>query len=488
MSSMKENRIILNKITDYKYEIPRNYKSGMKTNAIIYATEKMVSEIQRDLSLEQAANVAMLPGIIGSSLVMPDVHQGYGFPIGGVAAMDYETGIISPGGVGYDINCGVRMLRTNLTVNEIKPKLKELVDTIFRNVPSGVGSEGKIHLSISEIDEVLNYGAEWAVKKGYGTENDLRRLEENGKMKFANSDKVSIKAKQRGIPQIGSLGAGNHFLEIQKVEDIYLPDIAQKLGITSKEQIIVMIHTGSRGAGHQIATDYIDKMRTAIKRYNILLPDKELACTPITSEEGQAYLQAMGCGANYAWANRQMITHWVRESFEHVLRKSSSELGLEIIYDVAHNIAKVEEHELEGKKRKVVVHRKGATRAFGPYRDELSAEFRTIGQPVLIPGDMGSASYILIGTETAMNETFGSTCHGAGRRMSRSEAFRKYNVQSVQSYMNSKGIYLHAATKEGIIEEAPGVYKNIDDVVHVVDSVGISKRVAKMVPIGVIKG
>jgi tRNA-splicing ligase RtcB len=478
----------LKKVSDYKYEIERNYKPGMRTSGIVYADAKMIEDVRKDNALEQVANVATLPGIVGPSMAMPDIHWGYGFPIGGVAAFDYETGIISPGGVGYDINCGVRLVHTNLHLNDVQPKIKELIDTIFLNVPSGVGSEGKVKLTYDEMKNVLELGAEWAVKKGYGWDKDLEFLEENGRLKFADAGYVSDKAIQRGMPQLGTLGAGNHFLEVQRVEEIYEPEIAKVFGITSKDQILVMIHTGSRGTGHQIATDYIGKMVNAARKYNIHLEDKQLACAPVTSQEGEEYLKAMACGANYAWANRQLILHWVRESFQKVFGQSAESMDMHVIYDVCHNIGKIEEHEIEGKRRKVVVHRKGATRAFAMEREEIPLKYRRIGQPVLIPGDMGTASYLLVGTELAMKETFGSTCHGAGRVMSREAAIRRFRPNDVRNELLAQGIYVRAASKDVLSEESPEAYKDVDDVVRIAHNAGISRMIVKMRPIGVMKG
>ncbi|MGC8913132.1 MAG: RtcB family protein [Thermoplasmata archaeon] len=478
----------LKKITEYKYEIEPTYKKGMHVSGIVYADAKMIEDVRKDNSLEQVANVATLPGIIGHSMAMPDIHWGYGFPIGGVAAFDYDTGIISPGGVGYDINCGVRLVRTNLHLKDVQPKIKELIDTIFTNVPSGVGSEGKLKLTYDEMKNVLDLGAEWAVEKGYGWHNDLEFLEENGRLASADSSFVSDKAIQRGMPQLGTLGAGNHFLEVQKVEEIYEPEIARIFGITAKDQIVVMIHTGSRGAGHQIATDYIAKMANAARKYNIHLEDKQLACAPVNSPEGEEYLKAMACGANYAWANRQLILHWVRESFQKVFKNSAEALDMHVIYDVCHNIGKIEEHEIEGRRRKVVVHRKGATRAFAMERREIPLPYRKIGQPVLIPGDMGTSSYLLVGTELAMKETFGSTCHGAGRVMSREAAIRRFRPNEVKEALMKQGIYVRAASKDVLSEESPEAYKDVDDVVRIAHNAGISRMIVKMRPIGVMKG
>jgi tRNA-splicing ligase RtcB len=428
------------------------------------------------------------PGIIGRSIAMPDIHHGYGFPIGGVAAFDAEEGVISPGGVGYDINCGVRLLRTNLSFPKIRPHIQKLINTMFDNVPSGVGVGGKRKLASHEIEEVLEQGAGWAVRQGFGWESDLIVMEENGRIAGADPALVSADAKKRGGPQLGSLGAGNHFLELQKVDAIYDKEAARLFGITEVDQITVLVHTGSRGCGHQICTDYLDVMLRANKKYNIPLVDRELSCAPASSPEAQQYFSAMNCGANFAWANRQMITHLVRQSFESVLGESAGSLGLHIVYGIAHNMAKLEEHEFEGRMRKVYVHRKGATRAFGPGNQCVPPNHRSVGQPVLIPGDMGTASYLLVGTERAMRETFGSACHGAGRRMSRHAATKQFPVERVIAHMKEQGIYLKAASKRGISEEAPGVYKDVDAVVEISHRAGIARKVARFKPIGVVKG
>lgn len=461
----------------------------MSTSAVIYSDDKMIDSVVQDNAPEQAANVACMPGIVGKSLAMPDIHWGYGFPIGGVAAFDGEKGVISPGGIGYDINCGVKLVRTGLNFAEHGKDVKRLIDAVYDNVPSGVGEKGKLRLSISELEDVLDTGAEWAVSKGYGWEADLKACEEGGRMKTADSSKVDMKAKQRGAPQLGTLGAGNHFLEIQRVDKIFDPEAAKIMGIDSKDQLTVMIHTGSRGCGHQIASDNIRVMEGALRKYDISVPDRQLACAPVTSTEGEDCFKAMSAGANYAWANRQLILHWVRESFENVLGRNAEELGLRCVYDVCHNICKLEEHEVDGRRRKLYVHRKGATRAFDRSRPEMIPEmYRGIGQPVLIPGDMGSASYVLLGTPGAMKETWGSTCHGAGRLMSRTRAMKRYSPNQVVEMLRQRGVYIHAASKEGIVEEAPGAYKDVDSVVRVAHGAGISRMVARLVPIGVMKG
>ena len=477
---------ILIKVRESVWEVPTDYKECMRVPGRIFLDEEALKDLEKG-AIDQVANVACLPGIQKFSIGLPDIHFGYGFSIGGVAAFDASNGVISPGGVGFDINCGVRLLKTNLDHEEVKPKIKELIDTLFRNVPSGVGSKGKIRLKEGQIDEVLKNGAEWAVENGYGWEEDLEHLEENGKMEDANPTKVSEKAKKRGIPQLGSLGSGNHFLEVQRIDKIFDEKAAKAYGL-EEGKVTVLIHTGSRGCGHQICSDYLKIMDKAYKKYNIKIPDRQLACAPVNSEEAIEYFQAMAAAANYAWANRQMIVHWVRESFEQVFNKPAEDMEMEILYDVAHNIAKKETHPINGFKREVYVHRKGATRAFGPGRKEIPSKYRKIGQPVIIPGTMGTASYVLHGTETAMKETFGSTAHGAGRKMSRAGAKRTYHGEQVQRNLLKRGIYVRATSMPVIAEEAPGAYKDVDIVVNTSHRTGISRLVAKMIPLGVAKG
>jgi len=480
-------RLRLEKTGDYEWVIPKGAKSCMNTDAIIFADEYLLEKMESDLTLEQAANVACLPGIKLYSYVMPDGHQGYGFPIGGVAGFDLEEGVISPGGVGYDINCGVRVLRTNLSVDDVRDKLKELVEVLFRNVPSGVGSTGQLRLSFRDLDEVLEHGVKWAIEHGFGWERDAEHTEERGSMEGARADKVSKVAKQRGHEQLGTLGAGNHFLEIQFVDRIYDPEIAKVMGLTHVGQVTVMIHTGSRGLGHQVASDYLQVMERAMRKYGISVPDRELAALPFKSPEAQDYFAAMAAAANFAWTNRQIIMHWVRESFRKVFKQDPEALGLELIYDVAHNIAKIEEHVVNGEKYKVVVHRKGATRAFPPGHPDIPSDYSSIGQPVLIPGSMGTASYILVGVREAAR-TWYSAPHGAGRWLSRGEAIRSYSPDRVIAELGSKGIVVRAATKRVVSEEAPEAYKDVDRVVLVADKVRISRPVARLVPIGVVKG
>ena len=476
---------VINRINDFVWEIPKT--DGMLVPVRIYATKKMLEKIRADRTLMQASNTAQLKGIVRHSIVLPDAHEGYGFCIGGVAAFDFEDGIISPGGVGYDISCGVRLLRTNLNENELKPKMKELIEAIFKNVPSGVGSEGKIRLNYNQLDEILLTGAEWAVKNGYGWKQDLERMEDRGKMENADASKVSKEAKQRGIPQIGTLGSGNHYLEVQRVDKIFLPEIAKVMGIEKEGQVTAMIHCGSRGLGHQVATDYLRVMEQAMRKYNIRVPDRELACAPAQSNEAQDYFKAACASVNYSLTNRQMILHWVRECFQKVFNKSAEELGLELVYDVSHNIVKIEEHEVDGKKMKLWVHRKGATRGFPPNHPALPEIYKKIGQPVIIGGSMGTFSYLLIGTETS-KETFYSTAHGAGRVMSRNEAMRTKRGIDVKKELEGRGITVRSAGLETLSEEADFAYKNVTEVVETCEKAGISKIVCRFKPLGVIKG
>ena len=477
----------LEKIDDFRWRIPRSYKRGMRVPGVIYASEKLLESIKKDMAPEQVANVAHLPGIQKYSLAMPDIHWGYGFPIGGVAAFDSETGVISPGGVGYDINCGVRIICTNLTKKDIEKYLNKIVDTIFRHVPAGVGKGGKIRVTESELKEVMVKGARWVVERGYGWKEDLERTEENGSMPGADPSKVSPRAIQRGRPQLGSLGAGNHFLEVQVVERVFDKEAAKVMGI-EEGLITIMIHTGSRGFGHQICDDYVKTLQRAMQKYGIQVPDRQLASVPFKSPEGQAYFGAMVTAANFAWANREFITHWVREAFELALGESAEKLGMHLVYDVAHNIAKLEEHNVNGTRKEVVVHRKGATRAFPKGHPKVPEIYRSVGQPVLIPGDMGTASYILIGTERAMKETFGSTAHGAGRLLSRKAAIRATAGRRVVDELRAKGIIVRAHSIETVREEVPDAYKDVDIVVDTVHRAGISKKVARMVPLAVVKG
>lgn len=480
------NDIEIKKLDDFRWLLPK--KGKMRTEGLVYADEAMMTEVKKDASLEQVANVACLPGIVGRSMAMPDIHWGYGFPIGGVAAFDMEEGIISPGGVGYDINCGVRLLRSALTVGDIKDQIPALVEALFRNVPCGVGSRRKdLRLSTQQMDEILVKGARWAIAHGYGSSNDLQHIEEEGSIGGGNPEYVSAEAHKRGETQLGTLGSGNHFVEIGYIEEIY--DEAAARGMSLREgQVTVLIHTGSRGLGHQVCDDYIKVLLAASSKYNIELPDKQLCCAPITSGEGQRYLAAMACAANFAFCNRQLISHWVRETFQEVLQTGPKDLGLDLVYDVCHNIAKIETHEVNGKRRRLCVHRKGATRAFPPHSPLIPQDYREIGQPVLIPGDMGRYSYVLVGTETALKETFGSTCHGAGRLLSRHQAKKAAKGRPIIRELQDQGIYVRGAGKGTIKEEISEAYKDVSDVVSVVHKAGIGKKVARLKPMGVIKG
>ena len=475
------------KIGENQYQIDADPNTGMNVPVRIYADEPLLQKMLSDRTIMQARNVASIPGIVSHSVVLPDGHEGYGFPVGGVAAMDAEEGMISPGGVGYDINCGVRLLRSNLTEQTVRSKLKDLVNDLFSSIPSGVGSKGAVRLTNSELDEVLVNGVNWAIDHGYGSSNDSDVCEENGKIPGADPNKVSDKARKRGAPQLGSLGSGNHFLEIQKVAEIHDEEAANRMGI-KEGTITVLIHCGSRGFGHQVCSDYLRVAEQAMEKYNIHLPDRELACVPNNSEEGESYRKAMFAALNYAWSNRQMITHWTRKSFERVFNQTESDLDMKLVYDVAHNIAKVEKHKVDGKERKLVVHRKGATRAFPSNRDEIPSKYRDLGQPVLVPGSMGTSSWILLGKPNSMDLSFGSTAHGAGRTMSRSKARRNYTEEYVKKSLNDKGIFIKALTRDGVVEETPEAYKDVDAVVNVSHNLGIASKVAKLVPIGVIKG
>ncbi len=479
--------LIPKKIGNMTYKIEKDESIGMKVPVIIYANEQLLEKMISDRTIKQAVNVSTIPGIVQNVVVLPDGHEGYGFPVGGVAAMDTEEGMISPGGVGYDINCGVRLLRTNLKENDVRPKLKELVVDLFNSIPSGVGSKGAIKLSHSQLDEVLVKGVPWAVENGYGTKADADVCEENGQMDNADPNKISDKARKRGAPQLGSLGSGNHFLEVQKVAEIHDEEAAKRLGI-EKDQVTILTHCGSRGFGHQVCSDYLRISEQALKKYNISLPDRELACVPNSSEEGESYRKAMFAALNFAWSNRQMITHWTRKSFERVFKQTESDLGMDLVYDVSHNIAKIEKHKINGENKSVVVHRKGATRAFPANKDEVPKKYRDIGQPVFIPGSMGTASWILLGQPNSMDLTFGSTAHGAGRTMSRTKARKNYTESQVKKYLSDKGIVVKALTRDGVVEETPQAYKDVDSIVNVSHELGIATKIAKLVPIGVIKG
>jgi len=479
---------VLKKIDEYRWEIPTTFQPGMRVPGLILAGEDSIAHIRKDQTFKQVANVATLPGILKYSLAMPDIHWGYGFPIGGVAAFDPSNGgVVSPGGVGFDINCGVRLLRTALEAEEVKSGMEELLPALFRKVPCGVGCKSKLRWKGKDEMKLLEEGSRWVVKQGFGRPDDIKFTEERGCLEGADAGLLSERALQRGSPQIGTLGSGNHFLEVQFVEEIYDSRIAGQFGL-SEGMVTVMIHCGSRGLGHQVCSDYVQLMNRASAKYKISLPDRQLACAPVESEEGKRYLAAMACAANYAWANRQVIMHWVREVFEKVFRKGGDMLKMDLIYDVAHNIAKLEDHLVDGEIRRVCVHRKGATRAFPPGDPHLPDEYRPSGQPVIIPGDMGTCSFLLAGTRQAMEETWGSTCHGAGRVMSRHAALKSTRGRDLIRELKAEGISVMAKSKKTLGEEAPLAYKDVSSVVEVVHRVGISRRVAKLKPIGVIKG
>ncbi len=476
--------INLESIDAFRHRIPRNEAMGMRTDVVVYASAGLMEQIRKDQSLLQAVNVSTLPGIVGPSLAMPDIHQGYGFPIGGVAATDMDHGVVSPGGVGFDINCGVRLVRTTLNEGEVRPRLKQLIDQVFRDVPCGTGTEGRVRIKRAEIDNVLREGARWMVEHDYGEPRDAEFAEAGGALADALPNKVSDRAKERGTPQLGTLGSGNHFLEVQYVEEVHDRAAAAAMHLEER-QVVVLIHSGSRGLGHQVCTDYVALMNKVMSNYNITLPDRQLACAPIRSDEGQAYLGAMAAAANFAWANRQAILHFLRGAFERVF---GQEARLALIYDVCHNIAKRETYRVEGRERDVLVHRKGATRAFPPGHREIPADYRAIGQPVFVPGSMGTASWVLVGQERAMQETFGSVCHGAGRLLSRTAVRKGKNAREEQRKLEQEGILVRSESRDGILEELPEAYKDVDEVIEVVHKAGLAKKVARLRPMGVIKG
>jgi tRNA-splicing ligase RtcB len=474
----RENLI---KISDFLWEIPKNFRSDMRVSARIYADEKLLQKIFEDKSLEQLVNVATLPGIVSYAFALPDIHEGYGFPIGGVAGISVTDGVISPGGVGYDINCGVRVLRSELRAKDIQPHLANLMNQIQRDVPSGVGRGGGVKLTQESLAKVLEQGVKYVVSKGYGEPEDIAHCEEQGAMAGAQASAVSGKAKARGQDQLGTLGSGNHFLEVQKVEEVFDESVAEVFGLF-KDQVTLMIHCGSRGLGHQVATDYVSLMHRTLPKYKIRLPDPELACAPFGSSEGRQYFAAMAASANFAWANRQLIMHLVRGVWRRVLGPSTSS-GLKLIYDVAHNVAKLENYDGQ----KLCVHRKGATRAFSAGSSDIPDDYRQIGQPVLIPGTMGTASYIMVGTPSA-KETFFSVCHGAGRVLSRHAALRLRSGQALKKELEEQGIVVRTLSFRGLAEEAPLAYKDINNVVSVVEKAGLAKKVARLRPLGVLKG
>jgi len=484
---MSDASVDMKRINDYLWEIPQS--GNMRVPARIYADDEIMRVIRMDKSPEQAANVAHLPGIVRHSLAMPDMHWGYGFPIGGVAATDPEEGgVVSPGGVGYDINCGVRLIRTDLSLDDVQPKIKDVVHQLFRDVPCGVGSKKAIEkLSRSELADVLRNGSKWALQKGYATEDDLTRTEERGCLAHGAPDAVSDRAAKRGSDQMGTLGSGNHFLEIDLVEEVYDESVAEVLGLEAGN-VAIQIHCGSRGFGHQVCDDYLKTMQSATRKYGYDLPDRQLCCVPCNSDEGASYLSAMAAAANFAWANRQVIMHLAIRAVAKALGRNRESLGARLVYDICHNIAKYEEHDLGGKMRRLCVHRKGATRAFPPNHPQTPAPYRAIGQPVLIPGDMGTCSFVLVGTDKAMRETFGSSCHGAGRVMSRSKAIKIARGRAINQELREDGIFVWARDKRTLAEEMPEAYKDVEAVVNVMHGAGITQKVAKLRPIGVIKG
>lgn len=475
----------LKRLDGQLWEIPKETREGMRVPAYIYASEKLLQELSSDKSLEQLTNVAMLPGIRKAAIVMPDVHEGYGFPIGGVAATEWPSGVISPGGIGYDINCGVRILCSELERKDLENRGESLAKALYEQIPSGVGKGGSIQLTDLEMDRVLKYGAGWALENHYAEPEDLEHMESEGCLKDADPAYVSEQAKMRGLDQLGTIGSGNHFLEVSYVDKIFDPEVAATFGL-KLNQVTILIHTGSRGLGHQVATDYLKNMVAASETYGIHMPDLELACAPFNSEDGQAYFKAMSAAANFAWCNRQIITYKTRRLWSAFFKDKG--VKLKLLYDVAHNIAKIEEHVVNGKKMKLIVHRKGSTRSFGPGHPDIPECFRETGQPVIIPGSMGTASYIMVGTQAGMEKTFGSTCHGAGRRMSRHAATRAVNIHNLEKELLSKDIHVRAGSRKGVSEEAPTAYKDIEEVINVVHDAGIARKVARLRPIAVIKG
>jgi len=479
----------VNKITDYLWEIPPTEKEGMHVPARIYASEKLFKEMDAGV-FDQITNVACLPGIQKHALCMPDGHWGYGFPIGGVAAFSTQNGVISPGGIGFDINCGMRLIRTDLKLTDVQPRLKDLLNVLFNKVPAGVGAKGFVKVDKKELADVMTHGVNWCIKKGYGWAQDRDRVEGGGCLPGGDPAHVSQHAIERGIGQIGTLGSGNHYLEIQVAsqENIYDEKLARAVGIFGQDQVVVMVHCGSRGFGHQIGTDYLRVFDSAMRKYGITVKDRQLACAPFRSPEGQAYFSAMNCAANMAFANRQVITHRIREAFSQVFNEDAERLGLETIYDVAHNVAKIETYEIDGKPTELLVHRKGSTRCFGPGRSEVPTLYRDWGQPVIVGGSMETGSYLCIGTQKAESETFGSTMHGSGRTMSRHAAKRMIRGSDLQRRMEQHGILVKAVSMAGLAEEAGAAYKNISEVVDTMDAVGVSKKVVQLKPIGNIKG
>lgn len=475
------------KLSDFEWEIPKDFRSDMRVPVRFVSTKKLLEQSLSDLSVEQAINVSTLPGIVGPVVVMPDMHQGYGFPIGGVAATDYPTGVISPGGIGYDINCGVRLLSSQISYESVKDHIEDLVIALNQHCPSGVGSEGGIHLTLKELEKVCETGSQWALKKGYATEQDLRRTEESGCIPGANANKLSDRAKKRGYSQLGTLGSGNHFIEIDLIEEIFDEKTAEIFGL-KQGTLAVMIHCGSRGLGHQVCSDAVQAFQKTIHHYGIEVPDRELVCAPLNSSEGQDYLMAMRAAANYAFCNRQIMAHLARRAFEQVLAGKVKNWQLYQVYDLAHNIGKIEDHLVNGIVRKVCVHRKGATRAFGPGSTDLPDEFSKTGQPVFVPGSMGTSSWVLAGQEKSMERSFGSSCHGAGRVMSRSKAKRKIRGDQLRIDLEKKGIFIQAGSMSGLAEEAPEAYKDVDEVIEAVNGAGLTRKIARLIPLAVVKG
>jgi len=477
----------MKKISDYEWEIPKSFRKDMRVPVRIFATRRLLEDVMRDRSLEQAVNSTSLPGLVGNVVVMPDMHQGYGFPIGGVAATRLPDGVISPGGIGYDINCGVRLLASQIPFEEVEGMLDELATGLNHSCPSGVGVKGRIRLNTKQLEQVCRQGSHWALKNGYATEADVRRTEETGRLEGADPSDVSQRAKQRGLPQLGSLGAGNHFIEVDVVDEIFDVEAAQAMGLR-KGYVAIQIHCGSRGFGHQVCSDYVRELQSAVQKYNIKLPDRELVCAPLSSPDGQAYLSAMRCAANYAFANRQVLTHFARQAVEEVLAGKVENWELNQVYDVTHNIGKIETHKIDGEEMEVCVHRKGATRAFGPGAPGIPPEYKEIGQPVLVPGSMGTASWVLTGTKESMIRSLGSTCHGAGRVMSRKKAKRTIRGDQLADELERRGIRIRARSMPGLAEEAPQAYKDVDAVVEAVTGAGIVKKVARLKPAAVVKG
>ncbi|HEY5527086.1 MAG TPA: RtcB family protein [Candidatus Anoxymicrobiaceae bacterium] len=477
----------IKRISDYKWEIPIGWKDGMRVPGTVFADQELITMASRDKALEQVANVAFLQGIVGRSLAMPDIHWGYGFPIGGVAAFDEESGVVSPGGVGFDISCGVRLVKTNLSEGDVRPGLRDLIALMAGTIPRGLGTRGKIHSTESVLRKVFTGGGRELVRMGYGREDDLVHTERGGVYPGANPDCVSAHAYQRGADQLGTLGSGNHFLEVQVVEKVFMPEVARVFGL-EEGQVTVMIHSGSRGLGHQVCTDYLQVMDRVVKRQGWVLPDRQLACAPLDSKEAADYMAAMACACNYAIGNRQALMHWTREAFEHHFNSAERKLGMDLLFDVSHNVARMEEHEVDGRKMRVCVHRKGATASFPAGHPEVPAPYKDVGQPVLIPGDMGTHSYVLVGAEQSMRESFGSTCHGAGRTMSRSRAKKMIRGAELKERLEREGIIVMAGKISLLAEEAPEAYKDVTRVVDVCEGAGLSNKVAMLRPMGVLKG